>query len=121
MKQIMSDCVIDTVRSAEDLGKKQYQEFVAECISGNTTTFSNNIHKNNLPPVESKFINETCKICLQISNLWNDVNLFSLVVKTQMFKTKTKTLSYRTKTHKSENQNHNSITDWLKKKSLLTY
>ena len=39
----------------------------------------------------------------------------TLVVKTQVFKTKTQTLSSTTKTHRSKNQEHNSITDWLKK------
>ena len=48
-KLIMPDSVVHTVRTAEELGKTQYQRFVEERVNDNITAFNDTIHKNNLP------------------------------------------------------------------------
>lgn len=75
-KQIMSDSVVDTIRSAEDIGKTQYQKFVAERMDGNVTAFNDTIHKNNLPLLNSSS-GKKPKSTSKISNLHDDVRLFS--------------------------------------------
>ena len=47
-KQIMSERVVEAVRSAEDMGKMyQYQKCVANHISSTLTVFKDILHKNN--------------------------------------------------------------------------
>ena len=46
-KQIMSERVVEAVRSAEDMVKMQYQKCVVNCISSTATAFNDTIHKNN--------------------------------------------------------------------------
>ena len=47
-KQIMSERVVEAVRSAEDMGKMyQYQKCVANHISSTATLFKDILHKNN--------------------------------------------------------------------------
>ena len=66
-KRIMRASVVNTIKTAEDIGKTQYRNFVAERANANTTAFNDTIHKNSLPATSaSKF-----------SNLHNDVHLFS--------------------------------------------
>ena len=44
-KQIMSERVVEAVRSAEDMGKMyQYQKCVVNHISSNATVFNDTIH-----------------------------------------------------------------------------
>ena len=77
-KQIMSERVVKFVRSAEHLGKVQYQQFLDDRINSNTTPFNDTLHKNNLPllnHVSAKKSNTISKI----SNLQNDVHLFSSI------------------------------------------
>ena len=75
-KQIMSERVIEAVRSAGHIGKMQYQQFLEDRISSSATAFNDTIRKNNLPllnSVSAKKSNTTSKI----SNIQNDVQLFS--------------------------------------------
>ena len=47
-KQIMSERVVEVVRSAEDMGKMyQYQKCVANHINSTATVFKDTLHKNN--------------------------------------------------------------------------
>ena len=45
-KHIMPDSVVDAIRSAEDIGKTQYQNFVEKRLQSNTTEFNDTISKN---------------------------------------------------------------------------
>ena len=72
----MSESVVEAVRSAEDTGKKQFQKFHEDRISSSATAFNDTIHKNNLPLLNSGFAKKS-KTHSKISNIQNDVNLFS--------------------------------------------
>ena len=64
------------MKSAEDMGKMQYQKFVVNRISSTDTAFNDTIHKNNLPLLNSitaKKSNTTSKV----SNLQYNIQLFS--------------------------------------------
>ena len=76
-KRIMPDSVVNTIKSAENIGKTKYQKFVAERINGDSTTFNETIHKNNLPLFNSSSEKKPAKSATKISNLCDDVNLFS--------------------------------------------
>ena len=76
-KVIVSDNVVETIRSAEDIGKTQYKQFVAERMNSDITAFNNTIHKNNLPLFSSSSGKKPSKSTSKISNLRNDVHLFS--------------------------------------------
>ena len=39
-KRIMPDSVVNTIRTAENIGKTQYQKFVAERINADSTSFN---------------------------------------------------------------------------------
>ena len=52
-RQIMSEKVVKTIRNAEDLGKAQYNQFVADYINNNIKEFNVSIRKNNLPLMKS--------------------------------------------------------------------
>ncbi len=73
----MPATVVNAVRSAEDIGKTQYQKFVANHLNDNITAFNDTIHKNNLPLLNSISGKKPVKSSSKISNLHNDVNLFS--------------------------------------------
>ena len=68
--------MVEAVRSAEDTGKKQFQKFHEDRISSSATAFNDTIHKNNLPLLNSGFAKKS-KTHSKISNIQNDVNLFS--------------------------------------------
>ena len=44
----MGECVLKTIRTANDVGIAQYQRFVNERVSDKTTDFNNTIRKKNL-------------------------------------------------------------------------
>ena len=72
----MSERVVEAVRPAEDKGNMQYQQFLEGRINSTSTAFNDMMHRNNLPilsSVSTKKLNTASKI----SNLQNDVQLFS--------------------------------------------
>ena len=52
-KVIMSEAVVNTIRTAEHLGSTQYQTFIKERMSESSTSLYDPIHKNNLPLFKS--------------------------------------------------------------------
>ena len=76
-KQSMPDNVKAAVESAKDIGIVQFQNFVSERIHGNTTAFNDVIRKNNLPLFNYSSGKKSGKASAKISNLANDVSLFS--------------------------------------------
>ena len=72
-KQIMSERVVEDVRSAEDMGKMQYQKCVVNRISSTATAFNDTIHKNN----QTLFLRRNQITTSKFYNLQNDVQLFS--------------------------------------------
>jgi len=76
-KRIMPASVVNTIKTAEDIGKTQYQNFVAERVNANITAFNDTIHKNSLPLLNSSLGKKPAKSTSKISNLQNDVHLFS--------------------------------------------
>ena len=47
-KQIMSNSVVDAIKSAEDIGIAQYHTFLEERLYNNTIDYNDTISKNNL-------------------------------------------------------------------------
>ena len=78
-KRIMLSSMVNIVKTAEDIGKTQYRKFVAERVNANTTAFNDTIHKNSLPLLDSSSEKKHAKSVSKISNLHNDVHLFSRV------------------------------------------
>ena len=76
-KNIMSDIVKNSVESAENIGKTQFDTFLSERIFENRTPFFNNILKNNFPLFNSVVDKKKPKLTTKISILNSDVNLFS--------------------------------------------
>ena len=77
-KQIMSERVVEAVRSAEDIGKMQYQKCVVNRISSTATAFNDTIHKNN----QTLFLRRNPITTSKFYNLQNDVQLMpSLLMK----------------------------------------
>ena len=76
-KVIMPDSVIHSIRTAEDLGKAQYNAFVQERINGHAIAFSRTIQKNRLPLFNTSLGKVPAKTASKVSNLQNDMRLFS--------------------------------------------
>ena len=76
-KVIMSDEVVVTVRSVENIGKKHFSEFVKKRIVNPSANFYNNVMKNTLPLFKSKQKKPTSKLQAKVSSIKNDVLLFS--------------------------------------------
>ena len=76
-KVIMSDEVVATVRSVENIGKTQFSEFVKKQIINPSANFYDNIMKNTLLLFKSKQKKPTSKLQAKVSSLKNDVQLFS--------------------------------------------
>ena len=72
-KQIMSERVVEAVRSAEDMEKMQYQKCVVNRISSTATAFNDTIHKNN----QTLFLRRNQITTSNFYNLQNDVQLLS--------------------------------------------
>ena len=47
-KVIMGECVVKTIRTAEDVGIAQYQRFINERVSDKTADFNNTIRKRTI-------------------------------------------------------------------------
>ena len=76
-KVIMSDNVVHTIRTIEDTGKMQYQQFIESRIMDKFVSFFDTIHKNSLPLFSCGSGKTATKSTSKIANLQNDVNLFS--------------------------------------------
>ena len=76
-KVIMSDEVVQAVRTAEELGKSQYKSFITEHITyASTKDFYDTICKNNMPLFKSHSKNPSSKTQTKLTNVKNDVQLF---------------------------------------------
>ena len=75
-KLIMSEEVVTTIQTAEQLGSTQSQSFIDERISGSTKSLYDPIHKNNLPLFKS-WKTKTTKSSMKTVAMKNDVQLFS--------------------------------------------
>ena len=72
-KQIMSERVEEAVRSAEDMGKMQYQKMCCKTASvALQTAFNDTIHKNN----QTLFLQRNQITTSKFYDLQNDVQLF---------------------------------------------
>ena len=77
-KVIMSDEVVQAVRTAEELGKSQYKSFITDHITiASTKDFYDTICKNNMPLFKSHSKNPSSKTQTKLTNMKNDVQLFS--------------------------------------------
>ena len=76
-KQIMSNSVVDAIKSTEDIGEAQYHTFLKERLYNNTIDFSGTILKNNLSLLCSGTQKKTEKYTSNLSNLNDDISLFS--------------------------------------------
>jgi len=72
----MSEEVVTTIQTAEELGSTQYQSFIDERMSGPTKSLYDPIHKNNLPLFKSGKT-KTTKSSMKTVAMKNDVQLFS--------------------------------------------
>ncbi|KAG0716069.1 hypothetical protein GWK47_010495 [Chionoecetes opilio] len=75
-KVVMSEKVVESVRTAEELGTTQYQTFIQDRLSGSSECFYNPIHKNSLPLFKSKR-RKDYKASNKTKGLKNYVELFS--------------------------------------------
>ena len=76
-KQIMSNSVVDAIKSTEDIGGAQYHTFLKERLHNNTIDFSDTISKNNLSLLCSGTQKKTAKHTSNLSNLNDNISLFS--------------------------------------------
>ena len=76
-KVIMSDEVIASVQSVENIDKTQFSEFVKKRIVDPSANFHDNITKNTLPLFKSKQKKPTSKLQAKVSSMKNYVQLFS--------------------------------------------
>ena len=78
-KIIMADEVIQSVKTAEDLGKKQYKAFIEERMVQMTKPFHDTIPKNNFALFKSGQQKASSKSKAKISSMKSDLQLFSRV------------------------------------------
>ena len=76
-KVIMSDKVVATVWSVENIGKTEFSEFVKKWIVDPSANFYNNITKNTPLLFKLKQKKPTSKLQANVSSMKNDVQLFS--------------------------------------------
>ncbi len=76
-KIIMADEVIQSVKTAEDLGKKQYKAFIEERMVQMTKPFHDTIPKNNFALFKSGQQKASSKLKAKISSMKSDLQLFS--------------------------------------------
>ena len=74
---IMGECVVKTIRTANDVGIAQYQRFVSERVSDKTTDFNNTIRKNNLQLFNNSSSKTADRSTSRVACLKTDVQLFS--------------------------------------------
>ena len=93
-KQIMSEGVVEAVRSAEDMGKMyQYQKCVVNHISSTATVFKDILHKNNqtlflrrnqIPPLRFpifRMMSSCSPVCIYLASLGKMAWMPSLLMK----------------------------------------
>ena len=92
-KQIMSERVVEAVRSAEDMGKMyQYQKCVANHISSTATVFKDILHKsqtlflrrNQMPPLRFpifRMMSSCSPVCIYLASLGKMTWMPSLLMK----------------------------------------
>ena len=93
-KQIMSERVVEAVRSAEDMGKMyQYQKCVVSHISSTATVFNDTIHKKNqtlflrrnqIPPLRFpifRMMFSCSPVCIYLASLGKVTWMPSLLMK----------------------------------------
>ena len=73
----MSDKVIATVQSMEDIGKTQFNGFVEKRMKNPSINFYDNIAKNKLPLFKFKLRKTSVKSQMKITTMKSDVHLFS--------------------------------------------
>ena len=76
-KVVLSNDVVHAVRTAEDLGKCQYQQFVEERLGDDGKSFYDSIARNNLTLFKSGSKKVRPKSKMKLANVISDVNLFS--------------------------------------------
>ena len=75
-KVVMSAEVIEAVKTAQDIGTRQYQQFVEGRLNDNVN-FYDSITKNNLPLFKTGSKKTSSKDKMKISNMKSDLHLFS--------------------------------------------
>ena len=75
-RRVMPESVVETVRTAEELGKAQYKQFLENHLNDNVNEFNDTIHRNNLQLMNHGSNKSKLKTS-KIVNLNNDCSLFS--------------------------------------------
>ncbi len=75
-KVVMSAEVIEAVKTAQDIGTRQYQQFVEGRLNDNVN-FYDSITKNNLPLFKTGSKKTSSKDKMKIFNMKSDLHLFS--------------------------------------------
>lgn len=76
-KVVMSDEVVATLKSVQNKGKDQYEQFVQTRLQDPSISFYDNISKNNISLFKSKSKKSTSKSQAKMSNMKSNVELFS--------------------------------------------
>ena len=76
-KQIMSNSVVDAIKSTEDIGEAQYHTFLKERLYNKTIDFIDTISKNNVSLLCSDTQKKTAKQIYNLSNFNDNISLFS--------------------------------------------
>ena len=76
-KEIMPDCVVQSVYKAKELGETQYNTYVEERLNKCTSPISDTIQRNKLPLFGTHEKTASNKTKNQVANLKSDCNLFS--------------------------------------------
>ena len=80
------DAIVATIRSIENLGKSQYQEYVDNVIKERKVTIQQPIKRNSLPLFKCPAPKKSSKQKQQIANLKSDCNLFSRLYISSQFR-----------------------------------
>ena len=75
-KRIMSNSLVDAIKSAENIGKAQYHTFLKEHLYNNTIDFDDTMSKT-MSLLCSDTQKKTAKHTSNLSNLHDDISLFS--------------------------------------------
>ena len=76
-KVLMSDEVVATLRSVQNQGKDQYEQFVQTRLQDPSISFYDNISKNNITLFKSRSMTSTSKTQPKMRNMKSNVELFS--------------------------------------------
>ena len=76
-KVLMSDEVVATLRSVQNKGKDQYEQFVQTRLQDPSISFYDNISKNNITLFKSRSMTSTSKTQPKMRNMKSNVELFS--------------------------------------------